>query len=224
MRWLWLWLWLFVLLVTTACAPSLPSQQLPTGCQGHFTTGQLRSGQWLQGQNIWRLRQGALLEIGMKKIPLEGFLRLDLKQRSARLVALNEIGLVLFDLQVSAETSQLVRAIPQLKDRAGFADGIALSLRRMFLQPELSDSDAINVAENLQRISVHSGAQQVRFTFDCHGDLRLLFGTLGEQSWRVQYNAYGDHSGFRLPEEIIYYDRSHAVKLTLWLREARQEP
>ena len=218
------WLWLLALIVITGCAPSLPTQQLPTGCQGNFSVTQLRSGQWLQGQSTWRLRQGVLLEIGMKKIPLEGFLRLDLKQRSARLVALNEIGLVLFDLLVRDETTQLVRAVPQLQNRAGFADGIALSLRRVFLQPVLSASDAINVAENLQRISVQSGAEQVRFSFDCHGDLRLLFGSSGEQSWRVQYNAYGDHAGMRLPEEIIYYDRSHAVKLTLWLREARQEP
>ncbi len=220
-------LWLFFVLMLSACAPSLAPQQLPTGCQGDFSAGELQSRQWLQQEDVWRLRQGALLEIGMKKIPLEGFLRLDLKQRTARLVALNEIGLVLFDLQVSPESSQLMRAIPQLEKREGFTNGIAVSLRRMFLPPAFSDNAEIKGADNLQEISVTGGGAQSEFRFDCHGDLRELTGTNGDQNWRVRYNDYGVHDnipGFSLPEETIYYDRSHALKLTLWLREARQEP
>ena len=217
-------LWLLLIVFLSACAPALPPQQLSADCQGTFSSEQLRSGQWLQADGTWRLRQGALLEIGMKKIPLEGFLRLDLQRRTARLVALNEIGLVLFDLQISPQGDQLVRAIPQLKERANFATGIALSLRRMFLQPDITANATVESAANLQLLTLKNGGKVTLFSFDCQGDQRQLREISEKQGWRVQYNDYADFSGFRLPEEIIYYDRSHAVKLTLWLREARQEP
>lgn len=218
------YLWLVLLLGLSSCTPVLPPQQLATACRGDFTQAQLQLRHWLQGEEIWRLRQGALLEIGLKEIPLEGFLRLDLNQRTARLVALNEIGLVLFDLQVGPEGHQLLRAIPQLEQRRGFADGIAQSLRRMFLQPQLNSASEVTTVGNLQVITLKEDEQPTRFSFDCAGDLRELKGSTQQGSWVVRYNDYRDFSGRKLPEETIYYNRSHAVKLTLWLREARQEP
>ncbi len=211
-----------VLFLLSACAPTLPPQQLPGDCRGEFSGEQLRRGQWLQGSGVWRLRQGALLEVGMKKLPLEGFLRLDLEDRTARLMALNEIGLVLFDLQVDATGYQLLRAVPQLQSRESFIAGIARSLRRTFLQRPLSGSEPLTAVGGLQELRVPADSAAELFGFDCRGDLRELRPAGGD--WLVRYNRYREYSGQRLPEEMIYYDRGHALKLSLWLREARQEP
>jgi len=216
---------LVVLLVLLAgCAPPLQPQQLPRDCAGHFSGEQLRRGQWLQGHEAWRLRQGILLETGLKKVPLEGLLLLDLERETARLVALNEIGLVLFDLQVTAEGYQVHRAIPQLQSRAELMAGIAASLRRAFLQVPLPESEAPAAVDNLQRLTVPVSNGAVRFDFDCLGRLRELKAVEQRGNWLVQYNRYREFSGQLLPEEIIYYDRAQALKLSFWVREARQEP
>ena len=105
---------LFILLIaTTACTPATPPLQLVQDCNAVFTSAELLESHWLLQPKILRIRQSALLEIGRKKFPMEGFLRLDLEQGEARLLAMNEMGVVLFDLQVNPEGEQLHRVLPQ---------------------------------------------------------------------------------------------------------------
>ena len=214
---------IFVLLLG-GCGPTLPRQQLPTDCRAEAPAEQLVAQQWLQQPVIWRLRQAALLEIGPKKIALEGFLRLDLVHQQARLVALNEMGLVLFDLTVSSDDEQLQRAIPQLQRQKGLAKGIALSIRSIFLQPRPQAADRLVKEGSVERLLRQTAAEQVQFIFDCQGDLRQTRLNSAGQEWRVQYDSYQVYEATRLPSEIVFFDQQHAVKLSLWLREARQEP
>ncbi len=215
---------LISVLLLGGCGPTLPRQQLPTDCRAEAPGEQLVAQQWLHQPVIWRLRQAALLEIGPKKIALEGFLRLDLVRQQARLVALNEMGLVLFDLTVNTDGEQLERAIPQLQQQKGLAQGIALSIRSIFLTPRPQVADRLHKEGSVERLLRQSAAEQVQFVFDCRGDLRETQLTSTGQDWRVQYNSYQVYAATRLPSEIIFFDQQHAVKLSLWLREARQEP
>jgi len=214
---------LFLLLSLVSCAPATPPQLLPDNCQAEAEVVQLIDNNWLNQPGIWRLRQVTLLEIGHKKIPLEGFLRLDLIRGEARLVAMNEMGLVLFDLVATADGQQLQRAIPQLQQVNGLAVGVAQSLRQIFLQPRPQMRDSLENHMNTQRLQRVLPGGNLRFVYDCRGDLRTTRLNADDGDWRVAYDHYYKFGTSRLPEQIVMNDYHHGVKLSLWVREVKQE-
>ncbi|NOQ52494.1 MAG: hypothetical protein GQ578_09800 [Desulfuromonadaceae bacterium] len=214
----------FLLLILAACAPLTPPRQLPDDCRAEAAPAQLLASNWLQQPGVWRLRQVVLLELGRKKIPLEGFLRLDLERGEARLLAMNEMGLVLFDLQVSHSDQQLQRAIPQLQQVRGFAQGVAQSLRQIFLQPQPHGEDHLENRGNSQRLWRLLPGGSLGFIYDCRGDLRETRLVADAGDWRVAYDQYRQFGAMRLPEQIVMNDYRHGVKLSLWMREVKQEP
>lgn len=210
-------------LLLSACAPTAPKLQLPDNCRAEFTPQQLLEQHWLLQPHIWRLRQAALLELGAKKLPLEGFLRLDLQRHEARLLAMNEMGVVLFDLQVAAEGQQLQRAIPQLQQVQGLAQGVAQSLRQIFLRPQPQDGDRLENRVNSQQLWRSLPGGSLEFTFDCRGDLRETRLQSQSGDWQVIYSRYRRFGNSRLPEQMVLNDFRHRVKLSLWLQEVKQE-
>lgn len=215
---------LFLLLALVGCAPTTPRQLLPGDCRAQASLEQLLTGNWLQQPAVWRLRQSALLELGPRKIPMEGFLRLDLLQRSAHLLAMNEMGLVLFDLQIDEQGEQLQRAVPQLQQFKGFARGVAQSVRQIFLSPRPQDTDHLQNRGNSQRLWRLLPGGSLGFIFDCQGDLRETRLLANRGDWRVGYDQYRDFVVARLPEQIVLNDYQHALKLSLWIKEVKQEP
>lgn len=215
---------IILIALLAACTPLTPKQALTTDCPVQPSVENLVSNHWLESDHIWRLRQSALLEIGRRKIPLEGFLRLDLGRSEARLLAMNEMGLVMFDLQLDQQGQILKRAIPQLKKMNGFAQGIAQSLRQIFLQPRPLSDDHVDMTANSQRLWRIIPDGSVGFTFDCLGDLRTTRLNAEEGDWRVAYDRYQDFGVNRLPGQITLNDYRNGIKLTLWMREVKQEP
>lgn len=214
---------LFLLFVVTSCVPTTPLQQLPQDCAATASVGQLLSHSWLSQGKVWRLRQSTLLEIGPKKIPLEGFLRLDTANKQARLVAMNEVGVVLFDLLVTEDGQQLKRAIPQLQQVKGLATGVAQSLRQIFLQPRPAESDRLENLDSRQKLWRSIPGGSLRFIYDCRSDLRTVRFSGDSGDWRVAYNDYQVFAESRLPLEIVMNDYRHGVKLSLWVREVKGE-
>jgi hypothetical protein len=214
---------LAVFLFITACAPASPPLLLPENCRAELAAEQLVARHWLAQSGIWRLRQGALLEIGPKKMPLEGFLRLDLKRQEARLLAMNEMGVVLFDLQVTADGEQMHRAIPQLQQVQGLARGVAKSLRQVFLLPQPEVADRLENFGNSQQLWRPLTGGKLRFVFDCQGDLRETRLKAEQDDWRVVYDQYRPFGKFYIPMQMVMNDYRHGVKLSLWIREVKQE-
>ncbi|MCK5913416.1 MAG: DUF3261 domain-containing protein, partial [Desulfuromusa sp.] len=153
----------------------------------------------------------------------EGFLRLDLNRGEARLVAMNEMGLILFDLLVTAEDQELKRAIPQLQQVKGLAIGVAQNLRQIFLQPQPKIGDQLKKGGNTQQLWRGLPGGSLGFTYDCQGDLRTTRFKADAGNWRVAYDDYRQFGSSRLPEQIIMNDYRHGVKLSLWIREVKQE-
>lgn len=213
-----------LLLILAACTPLTSSQQLPEDCQASAAQTRLIRSNWLQQPKVWRLRQAALLEIGGKKIPLEGFLQLDLVRREARLLAMNAMGLVLFDLQVSDNDQQLLRAIPQLEKVEKLAAGVAQSLRQIFLQPQPHSEDHLENLGNRQRIWRLLPDGSLGFIYDCSGELRETRLVAASGNWRVRYDLYRSFGSMRLPGEIVMDDYQHGVKLSIWINEVKQQP
>lgn len=215
---------LILLALLAACAPTTQLQQFPQDCPPPGSVTRVLSNPWLQSDDVWRLRQSALLELGRRKIPLEGFLRLDLKRHEARLLAMNEMGLVLFDLELDLEGQVLNRAIPQIEKVDGFSFGIAQSLRQIFLQPQPHSDDHIEQRSNSRRQWRRLPGGDVGFVFDCRGDLRTTRMDADEGDWRVAYDQYQAFGDMRVPQQITLNDYRNGIKLTLWMREVTQEP
>ncbi len=212
-----------LLLMSTACAPTTPPLLLAQNCQAEFTRQELLAKHWLLSPKVLRVRQSALLEIGRKKIPMEGFLRLDLELNEARLLAMNDMGVVLFDLQVTSEDEQLHNVLPQLSKVKGLSEGVAQSLRQIFLQPRPSTDDRLDQGQHTQRLLRPSADGSVGFLFDCGGNLRETRLKKNSEDWRVIYQRYQSFGSLRVPEEIVLNDYRHKVKLSLWLREVKEE-
>jgi len=215
---------IFLLLLSlVACAPATPPQRLPDNCLAETSSAQLVMTNWLNQSQVWRLRQVTLLEAGGRKFPLEGFLRLDLAQGEARLVAMNEVGLVLFDLLVTKTDQHLQRAVPQLQQVNGFAAGVAQSLRQIFLHPLPRTDDQLENTENIQQLRRMLPEGTLDFRYDCRGDLRTVRSETEHSDWRVAYDNYQQLGDSRIPEQIIMNDYKQRLKLSLWIREAKQE-
>ena len=219
-------LWSLLSLLMTACArPGPPVPLLPQSppCTSRPERAQLLDGSWLRQPGIWQLRQSALLEIGRRKIPLEGLLQLDIARGEARLAAMNEVGLVMFDLQLDAEGEQLQRAVPQLQRQPGFAQGVAESLRRIYLQPQPLASDRLQLQPTSQRLWRPLPGGGLGFVFACNGELVETREVSDADDWRVLHNDYREFDGVRIPQQIVYQDYRYRVKLSLWLREVKRK-
>lgn len=216
-------IFLLLLLGLVSCTPATSPQQFPENCIADTAVTQLLEENWLAQEAVWRLRQVTLLEVRNKKVPLEGFLRLDLVRREAHLIAMNEIGVVLFDLFVTEKDQQLKRAIPQLQQMKGLAVGVAQSLRIIFLQPRPQVDDQLETGGYTQQLQRVIPGGNLSFVYDCRGDLRTTRLEGDASNWRVAYDDYRQFGTTRLPKQIIMNDYRHRVKLSLWIREARQE-
>lgn len=212
------------LLSLVACAPSAPTLVLPHDCQAQRSPAQLLAGDWLQQPDIWRLRQGTLLEYGRRKFPLDGFLRLDLVRREARLVAMNELGVVLFDLRVDATGEELLRSLPQLQRYPQLTTALAQSLRRLLLTPQPQAGDEAVAGDSRQLLRRTLAAGELNFLFDCRGDLRQTEATGSAGNWQAVYSDYRQFDGRRLPQTLVLFAAGERVKLTLTLQQARREP
>ncbi len=215
--------WLFYLLLPLlfACAP-LERAATTATCGSYPGQQQLLAESWLQQGAVWRLRQTALLEFSARKIPLEGLLQLDTARRKARLVALNELGLVLFDLELDGHNLQLHRALPQLQQQPDLASGVAASLRRIFLQPNPLASDHLQQRKTSQRLWRLLPGGSLGFNYSCAGELQETRQVADAGNWRVRYRDYQNFAGQRLPQQIVFNDYRHGVKLSLWLREVKR--
>lgn len=212
-----------LLLSLSGCVPESPEVQLLKDCRADSTVAQLVANNWLAQPSVWRLRQGALLEISRQQVPMEGFLRLDVKRQEARLLAMNEMGIVLFDLQVTPWNQTLMRAVPQVQEVGGLAQGVAQSLRHIFLESRPQADDHLDNYGSYQRLRRDIDGSPLEFVFDCLGDLRETRHVAEKGDWRVLYNQYQPFGRYRIPGEMIMHDRQHNVKLSLWLSEVKQE-
>ncbi|PLY02787.1 MAG: hypothetical protein C0623_03240 [Desulfuromonas sp.] len=220
----WLAFLLFALVLVSACAPAVPPLVLPQDCPRDHELGSLQEKQWLQQKAVWRLHQTMLLETRFRKLAMQGFLRLDLKTGQGRLVAMNEVGLVLFDLTFTADDTEVHRVIPPLQKRPQMLATVGRNLRRIFLLAAAS-SDAEPTDIGSHRVLTRTVDDITRTgLFDCRGDLRESRTRGKDTNWRVLYNRYAEHEKWRLPQEIILNDQRDNIRLSLEVHEVKLEP
>jgi len=212
------------LLFGAACAPYPQQLELHEPCPQELSAGAVVADHWLGAADIWRLRHSALLELRGRKLALEGFMILDLVQQRLHMVAMNDMGLVFFELIVTPEGQELRRALPQLQQQSGLAEGIASSLRRIYLEPQPQKTDSAQMDKTRLHLWRPVTAGDLSFVFDCNGRLRETRQSSSAQEWQVVYENYQLIAERGVPEKIVMKDLQQAVTLTLWQREIRLEP
>ncbi len=215
---------LLSLLFVVACAPYPQWQVLTEPCQQKLSASEVAGQHWLNQADTWRFRQSALLELRGKKFALEGFMILDLSEQLLHMVAMNDMGVVLFELIVTADGQELRRALPLLQQQRGLAEGIASSLRQIYLAPRPQASDLAQMHKtNLSlRRPVVDG--DLSFIFDCGGRLRETRQSVNASGWQVVYENYQSIGVRAVPQKIAMKVFHQAVALTLWQREITLDP
>ncbi|MFO7814066.1 MAG: DUF3261 domain-containing protein [Pelovirga sp.] len=214
---------LLSMLLVPACAPSPQRLDLHEICSQDLSAARVIEQHWLNQTDTWRLRQSALLELRGRKFALEGFMILDLGEQRLHMVAMNDMGVVFFELVVTADDQQLRRALPQLQEQPGLAEGIAASLRRIYLKPRPQITDPAQMAMthlSLRRPVVDG---DLSFIFDCDGRLRETRLNSDTEDWQLIYENYQRITGRAVPGKIVMNNLHQSVTLTLWQREITLE-
>jgi hypothetical protein len=211
------------LMLGSGCATSrFPATELsPTA---PTSAAKLAAGLWSAGSGSLMVRQSALFELQGMRVPMAGIMKLDLAPKGARLVAMNDMGVKLYDISVDPVGSQAHFIIPDLARYPGFAEAVALSVRRIFLEPEPGPGDQLQVkAESYLLSRKDPGGREILFTLG-GADAQLLekSGHGPAESWRVRYYQYQRGQGRLFPGGIVLDDEKAGYRLTLWIESVEK--
>jgi hypothetical protein len=195
--------------------PPVPTRQV--------TAAELVKGQWTEAPTVFRIRQSALFEFRGAKVPMAGFLILDLQRREVRLVGLNDLGVKLFDLGVTSEGFQEHFLMPELSNIPGLTGAVAESVRRIFLAPQPGAADALRIGGELYHLTRMEDGRQLQFTFGGPGALLLEKTAIGGgEDWCARYYKYRPVEDTLFPGGIVLQDRRAGYRLTLWMEEVNR--
>jgi hypothetical protein len=210
------------LALLAGCAPALPFASTPTAPTRQLTAQALIDPVWTG--EAWRIRQSALFEFRGARVPMAGFLLFDPRRRTARLVGLNDMGVKLFDLEVSPEGFQEHFLLPELGRYPQLTRAVADSVRRIFLAPQPEADDLLHIGSSDYRLSRSADGRQTTFLFGGPAAALLEKNSQGGgEDWRVRYFEYRPEGAFMVPGGILLEDRLAAYRLTLWLDEVKRD-
>ncbi len=211
------------LLLTSACAavPFRSTEPAPTIPR---TAAELSGALWSAGAGNVIIRQSALFEFEGMRVPIAGVMKLDPAAKIARLVGMNDMGVKLYDISVDAVSSQANFIIPDLAGYPGFAEAVAVSVRRIFLTPEPAPGDRLErTATNYHLTRKNDDGGTTRFTLG-GADVQLLEKSYrgSAESWRVRYYQYQHQQGRLFPGGIVLDDEQAGYRLTLWIESVEK--
>ncbi|MDY0268433.1 hypothetical protein [Trichloromonas sp.] len=209
---------LVLLLGGCASVPFEKPRLVPTRI---LTAAELLAADWRAAPGLWRIRQSGLFELRGRRLPMEGFLELDNDGRRVRLVALEGLGLKLFDLTVNVDGVEVHHLLPDLAKEPRLAESVAASVRRIFLAPRPDAGDRLEIRKRDYRLT-RPGDDGIEFLFGGEPPLLLETRVRGEAGdWRVGYYEYREAAGVSIPAGILLQDRRAGYRLTLWLESVK---
>lgn len=178
---------------------------------------------WDSGSGSLLIRQSALFELQGMKVPIDGVMKLDRGARSARLVGMNDMGVKLYDISVDRTSSRANFVIPELARYPGFAEAVALSVRRIFLEPVPSPGDALTLSDKSYLLTREGSEETLRFLFGgAQAQLLEKTGRGKAGSWRVRYYQYQRQQESLVPGGIVLDDERAGYRLTLWIESVEK--
>jgi len=217
---------ILALLLVTGCTSlpfaTQPEVTVPPG----LSAEQLAATSWPEAGRRYRIRQTVLFELRGAKVPMTGLMDLDTTRGTIRLVAINDLGVKFFDLQLDRESETLHYLLPELARFPGFGEVVASAVRRIFLAPRPAGDEQLEGSATRYRLRRQQDTDEVTFSFGGAPLQLLAIEAEGPQeAWRVDYYEYRDQHGATAPYGIILKDRRAGYRLTLWLDEVNyREP
>ena len=214
---------LLLLLLVSGCA-TVPFERTELTPVPQRSAAALAAGLWNAGSDRVLIRQSALFELRGMRVPIAGMMQLDLGAKKARLVGMNDMGVKLYDVSVDALSSQAQFVIPELARYPGFAEAVALSVRRIFLVPEPAPGDLLELLPESYLMTRQSAAgAKLSFTFGGAEAQLLEKSSRGPaESWRVRYYQYQRRAGRLFPGGIVLDDDQAGYRLTLWIESVEK--
>lgn len=212
---------LSLFLAGCAGAPFAPHELAPTSPD--MTAARLAESVWTGQAGVFRLRQAVLFEFNGRAVPMSGMMRLDFNERRLRLVAMNDMGVKLFDLEVAEKNETLHYLLPELAGTPRFSEAVAASVRRIFLDSRPSGSDLLSFGRDRYLLTRPWQGGEIRFVLG-GGAARLLETTVATEqvNWKAAYYEYQTDGKVVYPRGIVLDDRVAPYRLTLWLEEVRR--
>lgn len=201
---------------TTVTVPFAATELVPTTTRG---AAELCNGQWTSGGGSLMIRQSALFEFEGLRVPIAGVMKLDRSAKVARLVGMNDMGVKLYDISIAAASSQAHFIVPDLARYPGFAEAVAVSVRRIFLDPAPVASDTFEQTATKYLFTRQGGdGGTIRFALG-GAEAQLLEKSYSGPSgaWRIGYYQYQQQQGQLFPGGIVLDDQRAGYRLTLWL-------
>lgn len=206
-----------------ACTPAVPFAPPALAPTRPLAADELLAPLWTAADAVWRLRQSGLFELHGRKLPLSGFLQLDTRRQTARLVGMNDMGVKLFDLTVTPEATEEHFLLPELAATRGLAGAVATAVRRIYLVPQPRPEDVAAIGRDRYRLSRREASGAIEFVFGGEPPLLLEKSARGaDGEWRTRYYEYRGVAENWLPGGIVLEDARAGYRLTLWLEEARR--
>jgi len=209
-----------LLLVLFSGCTSIPFERTPqVPVVAGLDAVQLAARSWPEAGRRYRIRQTVLFELRGAKVPMTGLMDLDTVSGSARLVAVNDLGVKFFDLQLDRDGEQLHYLLPELARFPGFDRVVAEAVRRIFLAPRPDGSEELQVETERYLLRDRDRERSTEYVF-AGPDTRLLaIERRSEESWRLDFYQYRSVNGVLFPAGVILQDRRAGYRLTLWLDE-----
>lgn len=211
------WLLLMAALLVGGCAAPFFPPTSPTPVPRGYSAARLAAGDWTrQTGGPWLLQQEVEFDFHGRQMLMRGLLELDGADGAARLVAVDPLGIKLFDLEVSRRSEKVHYLLPQLARYPQLGAAVATSVRRMFLAPRPQSGDTLEATPTGYVLRHSDGAAEVVFGFGGHrARLQTIRTSGGGRDWQVGYYDYHRDGNLEYPEKILLEDRIAGYRLRL---------
>ncbi|MFO7596604.1 MAG: hypothetical protein R6W92_09710 [Desulfocurvibacter africanus] len=179
----------------------------------------LAARQWNEAPGNWHIQQTVLLESRGHELLMSGFVRLDMAARTARVVAMNSLGVKFFDLEVSEQSQTEHFVAPDLRRFPEVATMLAESVRNIYLVPRLSADTPIWLAP-YGPVAKASWQENPVFVFLDPATAEPVRKMSPERFWTVDYKDYAQAGDRLFPSTVVYTHTRAGLRLTLKTNKA----
>jgi len=164
-----------------------------------------------------RFRQVARFTFRGRTVAMVGMMELQPTRGKARLVAVNELGIKLFDLEVSEDQILEHYVVPELSRFPRFGEAVAFSLRRVFLAPRPApQKDSLEFTGNRYLLTGKRDEGRVEFIFgEAHAAMIQKSMSGRSQKWRVIYRHHRRFENGFIPYDMELTDKVAGYRLEL---------
>ena len=162
-----------------------------------------------------------LFRYGFSSFPALGYTSIDLEQETFTVVALNPVGIKLFELSGNAQDVTCSFALEEFSKWDGFAAAVSEDIRRIYFDRTPSDAAIPHKTKYRIVFAEQRGSGVMEYVFGGQHNLLIekRFKENKRTVWTVSYYEYRKEEGELHPGGAILKHRGHRYQLTVRLLE-----